>query len=99
MPSSVYQVSMPANEGGTSQKLAISTTSAQSAVINQGEAMVTPDVNCFFRAGTNPTALSTGVDTILLANNTYRISGIKGGNVLAFITASGSGSVYITPGG
>ena len=99
MPSSVYQVSMPANEGGISQSVSISTTSAQSAVINEGEAMVTPTVNCFFRAGTNPTAVSDGTDSILLANNTYRISGIKQGHILAFITSSGSGSAYITPGG
>ncbi len=93
-----YEQSLSAMTGGQSQSVAISTTSAQSAAITTGSAVVTPSVDCFFRQGVSPTALSNGTDQFLLANNTYRISDIVSGNLLAFITASGTGTVYITPG-
>jgi hypothetical protein len=83
-----------ANAGGTSQKIAISAVSAQSAVMTGSTAVVTPDVNCFYRADINPTALSNGTDQILVANKPYRISGVLGLK-LAFI-AGGAGNVYIT---
>ena len=88
-------LSMTANAGGTSSKIAISTVSAQSAVFTGSAVVVTPTIDCFYRMGSNPTAVSDGTDQILLANNTYRIS-ISPGLKLAFITLS-SGSVYITP--
>jgi hypothetical protein len=84
--------------GGQSAAVSISTTSAQSAAITTPSVVVTPTVDCFFRQGANPTALSDGTDQILLATNSYRLSGIVSGNKLAFITASGTGTVYITPG-
>ena len=91
-------VSINALTGGQSEKVTISSTSAQTAVINSTIATVTPSVDCFFRKGANPTALADGTDQILLGGNTYRIGGLVSGEKLAFI-AVGSGSVYVTPGG
>ena len=95
----VQAQSITALTGGQSASIAISVTSAQSAAITTGSVVATPTVDCFFRQGSSPTALSNGTDQILLANNSFRISGIVSGNKLAFITASGTGTVYITPGG
>ncbi|MCR4307672.1 MAG: hypothetical protein NUV80_03855 [Candidatus Berkelbacteria bacterium] len=96
---SVYVYSIFANGGGQSQSLSISSTSASSAAINTSHAVIMPTVDCFFRAGLSPTALSTGVDDFLLANNKYRVGGIPMGHKLAFITTAATGTVYITPGG
>jgi hypothetical protein len=83
--------------GGNSQKVTLGGASAQSTAIAAVTVVVTPDTNCFFREGSNPTALATGVDHILIAFNSYRIP-ITSGNKLAFIPVSGSsGAVYITP--
>jgi hypothetical protein len=101
----VTEISIGLTAGGTSQKLAISTTSAQSAAAaaasteNKGapiKYLVTPDVNCFVRKAADPTAVSDGTDQILVANQTYRVE-LMDGEKMAFITASGSGNVYITP--
>ncbi len=94
------EVSMAVSEGGTSQRIAISTTSAQSGVLSANggvDAVVYADTDCFVRQGASPTALADGTDQLLLAGNQYRLSGIVSGNRLAFITASGAGFVYLTP--
>ena len=84
--------------GGTSQAIAVSATSVQSAVtVSAGPVVATPTVDVFVRRGTNPTALADGTDQILLAGYTYRIGGLVLGEKLAFISAS-SGTVYLTPG-
>lgn len=96
------EVSIKVSEGGDSQRVAISTTSAQSAAFSGSggvDMICTPDVDCFVRQGSNPTALADGTDQMLLGGNTYRLSGIVNGNKLAFITISGSGYVYLSPGG
>jgi hypothetical protein len=83
--------------GGTCQKVAISTTSAVCTALKGNVAHVTPTVDCFVRKGaptTSPTALSDGTDHLLLANATQEFR-VQPGEVLAFITASGSGYVYI----
>lgn len=95
-----YGISLTADEGARSEKVAISATSAQSATYGTSasgaQLLVTPDVACFMRSGLNPTAVSTGVDMYLSAGNTYRVQ-VGIGYKLAFITASGTGNVYITP--
>lgn len=83
--------------GGQSAKIAISTTSAQSAVLTSTSYLVSPDVDCFARLGSNPTAVADGTDQILLAGNTYRIVPTLVGNKFAFIALTGTGNVYITP--
>ena len=90
--------------GGQSTKIAVSIVSAQSAVFGGNQSggipdnyTITPDVNCFVRQGTNPTAVSDGTDQILFAGNQYRVSPCIPGNRFAFITSSGAGNVYLTP--
>lgn len=98
----VNQITLEVLSGGQSSKIAIGTTSAQTAAVTavSGQAVVsvafTPDVDCFVRRGTNPTAVSDGTDQFLLARTTYRCQMLPG-EKLAFI-ASGAGNVYFTPG-
>jgi hypothetical protein len=87
-------ISLTANAGGLSTKLAISAVSAQSIACTGSSVVLTPDTTCFFRMGANPTALADGTDQILLANNTYRVT-VSPGQKLAFI-AGAAGNVYIT---
>lgn len=103
MANLVSESSLMVLSGGQSQAVSISTTSAQSAAIgNSGEgtqtAVIYSTVECFMRQGANPTALATGVDQIIPASTLLRLDNIVGGNRLAFITPTGSGTVYITPG-
>lgn len=90
--------SIRALSGGQSEAKSLSGTSIQSSAITTGSVIVTPTVDCYFRAGSNPTALSNGTDQLLLGGNQYRIIGITSGNKLAFITTGNTGTVYITPG-
>ncbi len=100
----VSEISMGMLSGGQSSKVAISTASAQSAafsVVQYPSVLVTADVACFGRFGSNPTALGTGVDQYFAAGATYRVdlqaSGIGSGK-FAFIALTGTGNVYLTPG-
>ncbi len=97
-----YEISLVPLEGGTASVVTLGAgVSNQSGVFDLNRdvyVIVTPTVDVFLRQGTNPTALSTGVDQILLANNMYRVGPIARGNRLAFISAS-AGSVYLTPHG
>lgn len=83
--------------GGQSSKVAVTTTSAQSAALTATSYLITSDVNIFVRMGENPIALSDGTDQIMLANNTYRIVPAILGQKFAFISLSGAGNVYLTP--
>lgn len=94
----LYQeVSILIGAGGASQSVAISTTSAQSAAITGDNAVLYSTADCFVRSDTNPTALADGTDHFLPAN-TYVRARFAAGNKLAFKTAAGTGTVYITPG-
>jgi hypothetical protein len=101
----ISEITIEVTAGGTSQKLAISGTSAQSNAAASASTeskgvpikyLVTPDATCFVRKGSNPTALADGTDQILLANNTYRVE-LMDGEKLAFITSGAAGFVYLTP--
>lgn len=87
---------MPINvaEGGSCQKVSISSTSAQSAAIAGRVVQVVVDVVCFVRAGQNPTAVSTGVDHYLAANTVYEFW-VNRTDVLAFVTTAATGNAYI----
>jgi hypothetical protein len=103
MPNFTFQgeSSVLVDTGGASQKVAISTTSATSTAIQAPWAYVTPDVACFVRKGGSTgtiTAVSDGTDIYLIGNATQRLDGLTPGDRLAFITATGTGNVYITPG-
>ena len=91
-------LSIIVDEGGRSQALAISSTSAQSAAINAPYALVTLTASGFVRQGSNPTATSDGTDIYLLSDVTYRLN-IQPGNKLAFRTTGSAGTAYVTAGG
>lgn len=93
----IQEISIALGDPGISQAVSISTTSAQSAAMARGSAVVTPTVDCFVRHGPNPTAVSDGTDQFLMMNVAYRL-GFPPGSRLAFVTASGTGTVYVTPG-
>lgn len=90
-------LSIIVDEGGRSQALAISSTSAQSAVLNAAYVLVTLTTGGFVRQGVNPTATNDGTDVYLISDVTYRLN-IQRGNKLAFRTAGLTGTAYITPG-
>jgi hypothetical protein len=90
-------LSIVVDEGNRSQALAISSTSAQSAVINSDFAVVTLTTPAFVRQGANPTATADGTDIYLLAEVAYRLN-VTRGNRLAFRTAGLTGTAHITPG-
>lgn len=91
------ELSIVIDDGGRSQALSISSTSAQSQVINADYVLVTLTTAAFVRQGSSPTATSDGTDIYLLADVSYRLN-VKKGNRLAFKTVSATGTAYITPG-
>lgn len=96
---SMVEYSMAAQTGGTSIKLAVSTTSAATTnPIGNSVVVVTPDVAVFFRRGAAPVAVADGTDQLLNANQSYRLYGLNLQDKLAFITATGTGNVYLSPG-
>lgn len=102
----VTEFTLDGLSGGQSSVIPISSTSAQSAAIGTAGtidpmnkdnwAVVIPTVDCFFRVGTNPTALSDGTDQFLSAYCKYRIY-IPKGYKFAFKTTGQEGFVYLTP--
>lgn len=91
----MYLYSFAATEGGKAQTVSASGTSAQSTAFNgPTKARIYSTVDVFFRRGSNPTAVTT--DSILPAYTMFRVTGIKDGDKLAFITGGGTGTVYIT---
>lgn len=79
--------------------LAVSTTSAQTGVINGGNVVLQSDVAGFIVRGQNPTAVVPTTGGTLgglpvLAGVAYRVTGLRQGEKLAFITASGTGTLY-----
>lgn len=91
------ELSFIVGAGGTSQSVAISSTSAQSAAIPGNMAMIYATADCFMRCGANPTAVSDGTDQFVPASTMLRVQ-LQGGGKLAFKTTGATGSVYITPG-
>lgn len=101
------EISLESLSGGQSANIALTTASAQGPVVTlptnhpPGGVPVkcnfTPDVDCFYRKGVNPTALSDGTDQQVLAGNTYRTE-LMVGERLAFIVVAGTGNVKFTQG-
>jgi hypothetical protein len=89
-------ISMAVPNRASTTTVAISTTSAQSGVLAGGNVVLKSTAECFVVRGSNPTA--TVLCLPLLADQQYRLTGIAEGERLAFITASGSGTVHITEG-
>jgi len=89
-------VSRGAAEG--QQSVSASNTSAQTTnAIGAAECLVYSDVECFALAGSNPTA-TVALGTPIAANLMIRLRGLRAGDKLAFITATGTGTVYVRPG-
>jgi hypothetical protein len=102
----MIHVSLNITSGGTSQKVAISTVAASTAAIAAPTGLPTGapvpvvlavDVDAFVRRGANPTAVSDGTDQFVPAGILLRTE-VQPGEKLSFITASGSGNAYVTPG-
>ena len=88
------KLSIPA---GISQKVTVSTTSAQSAAIAANSVTIYATVNVYVRQGSNPTAVSDGTDQFIPAETFVSLEGLITGNKLAII-GEGSGIAYLTPG-
>ena len=94
----VAELTLTLSRGSTSQKVATSTVSASSTVINAPHVLVYVDVATYARTGAGAaTAIATGADQYLVAGNQYRFPWIEG-DVIAFITLTGTGNAYITAG-
>lgn len=102
------EVTVKIDGGGNGAKVAIGAASAQSAALSlkptptstadaRSDVLVHVSVDCFVRNGANPTAV-VDTDLLLIGGNTYRISGVKDGEKLAFITSGGAGFAWIYPG-
>ncbi|MGJ7484341.1 hypothetical protein ACSFA2_03730 [Variovorax sp. LT2P21] len=85
---------------GTSVKVALAGGGAAAVTTNAigyDTAVVTADVDCFFRKSATANATSDGTDQFMVAKNTYRIFGLLPADKLSFNSAT-AGNVYITPG-
>lgn len=88
----LYKIAAP----GTSQKLTISAVAAQSAAITANIVELSPSIDCYVRAGANPTAVNTGVDHFLMGGTTqfFRFSS---GDKISVISELGAGVIHISP--
>jgi hypothetical protein len=103
------EISVKVDGGGNGAKVAISGASAQSAALSlkptptsggadaRSDVLVYVSVDCFVRNGTNPTAV-VDTDIPLAGPGLYRISGVKDGEKLAFITSGATGNAWVYPG-
>lgn len=91
--------------GGQSQKVALSTTHAETTAITQPitlpagqpvRCQLALDAAGFIRRGTNPVALSDGTDQYIPANTLVFVH-MMAGEKLSIILASGTGNAYFTP--
>lgn len=88
------QMSVPSAQN--SQKVSVTVASAQSTAFQCSNVLVTVSALCFVVVGVNPTAVAD-TSMALAPNIPYRLCGIKPGEKLAFITATGTADAYITP--
>lgn len=90
-----YKVPSVAN----TQALAITTSTASSAAIHATSAVIKSTVDCFIIRSLTPGASTTATTACLPITSgvPYRVWGWQAGDKLSAITASGSGTLYITP--
>jgi len=94
---STIQASLQIGAGGTTVPLSISGTSAPTTnAIASGAAVIYLTEPAFVRAGATPVAVANGTDQPIPAETLLRIE-FTPGHKLAFITAGGTGTAYITP--
>jgi len=91
----LYQLgSLPVVRPGTTQKVAIGTTSTQSNITDANVVRLLATVDCHIAFGSSPTADAT---CLLLPANTPEYFACYGTDLVAVICDTGSGSLYITP--
>jgi hypothetical protein len=105
----IREISLKLDGGGSGAKIAISGASAQSAALSlkpsptsggadaRDSVLVYVTTDCFVRNGASPTAV-VDTDIPLAGPGTYRLSGIKDGEKLAFITSGATGNAWVYPG-
>lgn len=105
----IREISIKLDGGGNGAKVAINGTSAQSAALSlkptpasggadaRDSVLIYSSVDCFVRNGANPTAV-VDTDVLVPAGLMVRLSGVKDGEKLAFVTGGASGNVWIYPG-
>ena len=87
-----YQiVSVPSS--ATGQVISTSTTSAQSAALEDADYMLVCTALTFIRRGSSPTATTSCLP--IAPNVPYTLRGVKQGEKLAFILAASTGSAYL----
>lgn len=92
-------VSLAVPNSATTAAVAISGTSAQSALLTGSDVVVMPTVDCYVVRGRDPTATVPGASAgsmPILANLHWRLTGIQPDEKLAFITSGGTGTAYVT---
>lgn len=81
--------------GEGQQSVSVSTSSAATTdLIASTDPLIYSTVECFAVAGASPTA-TVAVGTPIPAGVLVRLAGVSPGDRLAFITASGTGTVYV----
>ena len=79
------------------ERLAISSSNAQSATVTSGLVLLRPTIDCFVTVGANPTAsITAGTSFPLVANEMVSFP-ITSGQKIGCITSSASGFLYILP--
>ena len=79
------------------QSVSVSTSSAQTTnAITMASPLIYSTVECFALAGANPTA-TVADGTPIPALTLIRLAGVQPGDKLAFITSTGTGTVYVRP--
>lgn len=84
---------------GTSQKMSVNNTSAQSSALPDGTTIVrlVASEDCYIQIGTNPTATTT--TSLFLAADLPEYFGVNGNTIkIAAIRDSADGTLYITAG-
>lgn len=80
------------------QSVSASTTSAATTnAIGAQDCVIYSTVECFALAGATPTA-TVAAGTPIPAGVLIRVDGLQATDKLAFITATGTGTVYVRPG-
>lgn len=80
------------------QQVSVSTSSAATTnVIADLDPLVYSTVECFAVAGTGTPTATVAAGTPIPALTLIRLTGIQPGDRLAFITATGTGTVYVCP--
>jgi hypothetical protein len=95
----VTEYSLTVPKSASTISVALSTSTASSAPIHSPSAVVLSTVDCFVIRSAAPGASTAATTSCMpiLANIAYRMKGWEAGDRLSGITASGSGTLYITP--